>query len=371
MLRSASLCTQVPALCVCHLCVSHVWVALCAGNGCHRVSQHGRCGAQGAHIGVAHTHKHNEPVAHGFVACLRSTHIQHTPSKHARLCHITSTATQSQQQKITFALQLQLRRDQYLNQQHTPHTSPAVGHHRIHLFSTTYAAMLQPAIPTRGMAVASRVVHAHAPPRRPIVCWETHASCTPLLNTTTSSLSATRTTSRVPQHHRPFTMTQSPNNLHPSAAMADASGHPADLPKPIAPAPVAPAGISRGLWKRIISSTVLGALGAVVIAVGGLPYCLVACLVAYQASQEYFGFITSKGISQGMKPPPPLLCTIISLLCVSFIVWMYATQGAATAMLGVTGFVVLSLQLLLVKTPRFAQLTSSLFGLFYCGMDVG
>lgn len=111
----------------------------------------------------------------------------------------------------------------------------------------------------------------------------------------------------------------------------------------------------------------LGALGAVVIAFGGLPYCLAACLVAYQSSQEYFGFVTSKGISQGMMPPPPMLCAFISLTCISFIVWMYATQGAATAMLGVSGLVVLSLQLLMVKTPRFSQLTSSLFGLFYCG----
>lgn len=150
--------------------------------------------------------------------------------------------------------------------------------------------------------------------------------------------------------------------------MADASGA-ADLPSPPRLAS-APPTISRGLWKRIVSSTVLGALGAVVIAVGGLPYCLVACLVAYQSSQEYFGFVTSKGISQGMMPPPPMLCAFISLTCISFIVWMYATQGAATAMLGVSGLVVLSLQLLMVKTPRFSQLTSSLFGLFYCGMVV-
>lgn len=151
----------------------------------------------------------------------------------------------------------------------------------------------------------------------------------------------------------------------PLAAMADASGA-AELPSPPRLANAPPA-ISRGLWKRIISSTVLGALGAVVIAIGGLPYCLVACLVAYQSSQEYFGFVTSKGISQGMMPPPPMLCAFISLTCISFIVWMYATQGAATAMLGVSGLVVLSLQLLMVKTPRFSQLTSSLFGLFYCG----
>lgn len=125
--------------------------------------------------------------------------------------------------------------------------------------------------------------------------------------------------------------------------------------------------ISRSLWQRIVSSTVLGLLGAVIIVAGGWPYCLTACLVAYQASQEFFGFVTSKGISQGMKPPPPLLCALISLSCMSFIVWAYVTSGTATAFLAVTSFLVLSLQLLVVETPRFAQLTSSVFGLFYCG----
>lgn len=126
-------------------------------------------------------------------------------------------------------------------------------------------------------------------------------------------------------------------------------------------------GMSRSLWQRIVSSTVLGLLGAAAIVCGGLPFCLAACAVAYQSSQEFFGFVTSKGISQGMPPPPPLLCALISLTCISFIVWMHITNGRASAMLAVTSLFVLSLQLLVVKQPRFSQLTSSVFGLFYCG----
>lgn len=228
------------------------------------------------------------------------------------------------------------------------------------------AIPMHQASPCTRMVIAARPGHVpslHVRACRPY--GDAHPSCgTP---TTSCSPHARPIARAMMFQSRPFSAAAPAGrpSQHCPSALADASGA-AELPSPPRLAN-APSAISRGLWKRIVSSTVLGALGAVVIAVGGLPYCLVACLVAYQSSQEYFGFVTSKGISQGMMPPPPMLCAFISLTCISFIVWMYATQGAATAMLGVSGLVVLSLQLLMVKTPRFSQLTSSLFGLFYCG----
>lgn len=50
------------------------------------------------------------------------------------------------------------------------------------------------------------------------------------------------------------------------------------------------------------------------------------------------------------------------------VVATYLTHGRSTAALAVASFAVLSLQLAGSKKPRFAQLTSSVFGLFYCGM---
>lgn len=53
-----------------------------------------------------------------------------------------------------------------------------------------------------------------------------------------------------------------------------------------------------GLAARLVFGTALGVVGALVILTGGWCYMLCACFIAYQASQEYFGFLTSKARSQ-------------------------------------------------------------------------
>ncbi len=74
-----------------------------------------------------------------------------------------------------------------------------------------------------------------------------------------------------------------------------------------------------------------------------------------------------QGISQGMQPPPPLVTTLTTLCCIGLVVWTFISQGKSTAALAIAALLVLSLQLLATEKPRFAQLTSSVFGLFYCG----
>lgn len=83
--------------------------------------------------------------------------------------------------------------------------------------------------------------------------------------------------------------------------------------------------------------------------------------------QEYIGMVSAKGIAAGSPPPPPLVTSAISLLCVALNAWVFVTNGRNAAAMAVATFMILSLQLLVVRKPRFAQLTSSLFGLFYCG----
>jgi phosphatidate cytidylyltransferase len=78
--------------------------------------------------------------------------------------------------------------------------------------------------------------------------------------------------------------------------------------------------------KRVIAGVVLGLGGAAVVAVGNVPYLLVAMLVVYQATQEYYGFITSKGISAGMTPPPPFVSAMTTALCLSITVLTYVTR---------------------------------------------
>jgi len=122
------------------------------------------------------------------------------------------------------------------------------------------------------------------------------------------------------------------------------------------------------LAKRATFGSILGLGGAVVIVLGGWLFASVACLVAYQCSQEFIGLVNAKGISEGMKPPPPMISSAISMLCVALCAWSFVSGGKMASAMAVATFLVLSLQLVASQKPRFSQLTSAVFGLLYCGM---
>jgi len=236
---------------------------------------------------------------------------------------------------------------------------------------------------------------------------------------------------RIYQRHR-RRRAESPDAAKVSAgadfSQADIVG-PSPVVAPVAPLPALPRKGLTGLAARIVFGVLLGVSGAIVILTGGWFYMAIACLVAYQASQEYFGFVTSKvgshtrtrcvssgrrfaitagtqdyfcrlgflrparpptiseggsrmvavfgpaaespvppqGISEGMQPPSPLATTLTTLSCIGLVVWTFVSHGRATSGLAVMSFAVLSLQLLGNEKPRFSQLTSSVFGMFYCG----
>lgn len=121
------------------------------------------------------------------------------------------------------------------------------------------------------------------------------------------------------------------------------------------------------LTKRAIFGSILGVSAAVIIVIGGWPFAAVTCLLAYQCSQEFLGLVNAKGISKGMIPPPPVVSSAISLMCVGLCAWSFMSGGKMASAMAVASFLVLSLQLVAVEKPRFAQLTSSVFGLLYCG----
>ena len=121
------------------------------------------------------------------------------------------------------------------------------------------------------------------------------------------------------------------------------------------------------LAKRAIFGTLLGLCAAVIIIIGGWPFAAVCCIAAYQCSQEFIGLVNAQGIAKGMKPPPPLVSSAISLLCVGLNAWSYVSGGKMASAMAVATFAVLSLQLFASEKPRFSQLTSSVFGLMYCG----
>ena len=120
---------------------------------------------------------------------------------------------------------------------------------------------------------------------------------------------------------------------------------------------------------RIIFGVLLGLAGAGTIAAGTLPFLGIILFIAFQATQEYYGFITSRQMTEGMTPPPPLVSSLTTVLCVSMAVLAYfkPTSLRSGSVLALASFVLLVLEVLVIKKPKFAQMASSLFGLFYCG----
>ena len=65
------------------------------------------------------------------------------------------------------------------------------------------------------------------------------------------------------------------------------------------------------LTTRILFGTLMGGAGAGIILAGGWVFTAVICLVVYQASQEFYGFVTSKVWTCARFPcnlPAPAQC---------------------------------------------------------------
>jgi hypothetical protein len=80
--------------------------------------------------------------------------------------------------------------------------------------------------------------------------------------------------------------------VSPAAISADA-GIPVVASQQAGAEPVQSRGLG-SLTSRILSGSVLGLAGGLIILAGGWVFTAATCLVAYQATQEFYGFITSK-----------------------------------------------------------------------------
>ncbi|KAG2494580.1 hypothetical protein HYH03_007346 [Edaphochlamys debaryana] len=124
---------------------------------------------------------------------------------------------------------------------------------------------------------------------------------------------------------------------------------------------------TKELVNRVVFGVLLGAVSAVIILYGKQAMLGMLLLVAYQASQEYFGFMTSKQMRKGMPPPPMLVTTATTVMCMGMSVFAYFYRGRSGTLLAVAAFLLLVLQVVANKRPKFTQLATGLFGLFYCG----
>jgi hypothetical protein len=71
--------------------------------------------------------------------------------------------------------------------------------------------------------------------------------------------------------------------------------------------------------------------GAAVVAKGALLYLCATMFVVYHATQEFYGFLTSSGISQGMPPPSRFVSVATTALCLSITVFTYFRCVASAA----------------------------------------
>ncbi|KAL6749433.1 cytidylyltransferase family-domain-containing protein [Haematococcus lacustris] len=124
---------------------------------------------------------------------------------------------------------------------------------------------------------------------------------------------------------------------------------------------------SARLAKRVFFGLMLGLGGGAVVLAGQLPFLATIIFVTYGATQEYYGFITSKGMAQGMVPPPPLVSSLTTVLCTSIALLAYFYGRRSGTVLAVSSILLLVMEVLTIRKPKFSQLTSCVFGLFYCG----
>ncbi|XP_075474917.1 phosphatidate cytidylyltransferase 4, chloroplastic [Primulina tabacum] len=120
------------------------------------------------------------------------------------------------------------------------------------------------------------------------------------------------------------------------------------------------------LRRRVIFGLAIGLSGGVVVLAGGWVFTLAISVAVFVASREYFELVRSRGIASGMTPPPRYVsraCSVICCLMPLFTLYMGNIDVSVTS----SAFVVAMALLLQRGIPRFAQLSSTMFGLFYCG----
>ncbi|CAK7347871.1 unnamed protein product [Dovyalis caffra] len=120
------------------------------------------------------------------------------------------------------------------------------------------------------------------------------------------------------------------------------------------------------LRKRIIFGLVIGISAGGIVLAGGWVFTLALTAVVFVGAREYFELVRSHGITVGMTPPPRYVSRVCSVIC-ALMPMLTLYFGQIDFPVTYAAFVVAIALLLQRGNPRFAQLSSTMFGLFYCG----
>ncbi|KAL1548671.1 Phosphatidate cytidylyltransferase 4, chloroplastic [Salvia divinorum] len=120
------------------------------------------------------------------------------------------------------------------------------------------------------------------------------------------------------------------------------------------------------LRKRIIFGMGIGVLVGGVVLAGEWVFTVALSAAVFAGSREYFELVRSRGIASGMTPPPRFVSRACSVICcVMPLLTLYF--GQIDVSVTSAAFFVATALLLQRGNPRFSQLSSTMFGLFYCG----
>ncbi|XP_020113239.1 phosphatidate cytidylyltransferase 4, chloroplastic-like [Ananas comosus] len=120
------------------------------------------------------------------------------------------------------------------------------------------------------------------------------------------------------------------------------------------------------LRKRVIFGLGIGFGAGGIVVAGGWVFTVAIAAVVLAGAREYFGLVRSGGITAGMTPPPRYVSRVCSVICALMpILTLYF--GHMDVSVTSSAFIVAIALILQRGNPRFAQLSSAVFGLFYCG----
>ncbi|XP_074351070.1 phosphatidate cytidylyltransferase 4, chloroplastic-like isoform X2 [Apium graveolens] len=119
------------------------------------------------------------------------------------------------------------------------------------------------------------------------------------------------------------------------------------------------------LKKRVVFGLGIGVCVGGVVLAGGWVFTVALAAAVFAGAREYFELVRSRGIAAGMTPPPRFVSRVCSVICALMpLVTLY--MGQIDVSVTSAAFIV-AMTLLLQRGPRFSQLSSAMFGLFYCG----
>lgn len=121
------------------------------------------------------------------------------------------------------------------------------------------------------------------------------------------------------------------------------------------------------MLNRVVFGIGIGiGMGGVVVA-GGWWFTACVAAVVLTGTREYFELVRSAGIADGMTPPPRTVSRACSVICAAMPLMTLYFGGRVSVAVTTAAFFLAIVLLLQREKPRFAQLSSAIFGLFYCG----